>query len=37
MIVVWFGNNYENKVFIIIIYKYVFKIFVSSYFDNRII
>lgn len=36
-IVVWSGNNYENKASTIITYKYALKIFVSSHPDNRII
>lgn len=35
-IVVWSGNNYENKASTIITYKYALKIFVSSHPDNRI-
>lgn len=35
-IVVWSGNNYENKASTIITYKYALKMFVSSHPDNRI-
>lgn len=35
-IVVWSGNNYENKASTIITYKYALKMFVSSHPHNRI-